>query len=221
MRDSKRVTERRDVSGFDRVSLDGVGVLVISQGEAETLTIEADEQVMPRITTRVENGVLHIGLEAGSWWQRLTGAMREVRYDLSMQEISGITLSGAGTIEASGVSAERLDLIVSGAGDLRVEELSSTGLSVVLSGAGDCVISGSAGEQEVKVTGAGDYRAGDLRSTSAKVLVAGTGDMTVNVTETLDATITGAGTIRYHGQPTVFQRITGVGSIRGLDHRPE
>jgi len=217
MSESKRVTERRDVGGMSRVSLDGVGRLVIAQGDQESLVIEADESVMPRITTRVEDGTLRIGLEAGAWWRRLTDAVRKIRYDLTAREISGITLSGAGGIEASGISTQRLDLVVSGAGDLSVEGLSATELSVTVSGAGDCEVSGRVEEQEVKVTGAGDYRSPGLRSARAKALVSGSGDITVNVEETLDATIKGVGSIKYHGEPTVFQRIVGVGSIRGLD----
>lgn len=221
MPDSKRITETRDVSGFSRATLSGVGVLVITQGDTESLVIEADEQVMPRITTRVGDGTLLIGLEPGSWWHRLTDATRKIRYDLSMREIAGIKLSGAGTIEASGVSAERLELAVSGAGKLRVHGLSATDLSVVVSGVGGCEVSGRVENQELKVTGAGSFRGPELRSCCAKALLSGTGGITVNVDETLDAVISGAGSIKYHGEPTVFQRITGVGSIRGLDHRPE
>jgi hypothetical protein len=217
MPESKRVTEKRDVSGMSRVSLDGVGRLVITQGDAESLVIEADERVMPRITTRVEDGTLRIGLEAGAWWRRLTDTVRTIRFDLTMREVAGITLSGSGRIEASGISAERLDLKVSGAGNLRVDGLSATGLLVTVSGAGNCEVSGRVDDQEVKITGAGGYRAGELTCSSAKAALSGTGSITLNVEETLDATITGAGSIRYHGEPTVFQRITGVGSVRSLD----
>jgi hypothetical protein len=221
MADSNRVTETRDVRSVRRVSLNGVGVLVITQGDDESLTIEADEQVMPRITTRVEDGTLLIGLESGSWWQRLTDAMKKIRYDLSVREITGITLAGTGKIEASGILAERLDLAVSGAGKLRVDALKATDLSVVVSGAGSCETSGSVENQDVKITGAGGYKAPDLKSCCAKTLLSGTGSITVNVEETLDAIVSGAGSIKYHGEPTVFQRIPGVGSIRGLDLRPE
>lgn len=217
MRDSDRVKERREVRGFGRVSLGGVGELVITQGDEERLEIEADEKVMPRIVTRVEDGTLLIGIEPGSWWRRLTDATKRIRYDLTMRDIRGIVLSGVGTIQASGVSAERLDLIVSGAGKLRVADLSAHELTVAITGAGSCEVSGRAETQDLKVTGAGSFRAPELLSSSAKVLLSGTGGITVNVDETLDATITGAGSIKYHGEPTVFQRITGVGSIRSLD----
>jgi hypothetical protein len=217
MSDSKPVKEKRDVRGFNRVSLGGVGELVITQGDAERLEIDADEKVMPRIVTRVEDGTLVIGIEPGSWWRRLTDVTKTIRYDLTMREIRGIVLSGVGTIQAPGVSAERLDLIVSGAGKLHIMDLSAHDLTAVMSGAGGCEVSGRVETQDLKITGAGSFRAPDLRSSSTKVLLSGTGSVTVNVDQTLDATISGAGSIKYHGEPTVFQRITGVGSIRSLD----
>ncbi len=217
MPDSNRTTETREVEGVNRVSLAGVGVLVITQGDAESLVIKADAQVMSRITSRVEGETLVIGLESGSWWRKLGDALKTIRYDLTMKEIAGITLAGAGKIEASGVSAERLDLAVSGAGKLRIDALSATDLSVVVSGAGGCEVSGRVENQDITITGAGGYKAPELRSCCAKALLSGTGTITVNVDETLDATVSGAGSIRYHGEPTVFRRITGVGSIRGLN----
>jgi hypothetical protein len=221
MSDSKRITETRDVRGFHRVSLDGVGHLVITQGDAESLVIEADRQVMPRIKTIVEDDTLTIRLETGPWWQQLGDPLRRIRYDLTMREITGITLAGAGKVGASGVSAERLDLVVSGVGSLKVDALSAAELSTVVSGAGTCDVSGRLEGQEVTIKGAGSYRGSRLQSGRAKALVSGSGSITVNVEETLDATVSGAGSIRYHGEPTVFQRITGVGSIRGLNHRPD
>jgi hypothetical protein len=217
MPDSKRVRERRDVSGFSRVTLGGVGDLVIRQGDSEGLEVEADEQVLRRIVTRVEDRTLFIDLDPGVWWRRLTDATKKIRYDLTMREMAGIALSGIGTIQASGVSSERLQLVVSGAGRLRVTDLSARDLTAVISGAGSCEVSGRVETQDLQVTGAGSFKAPDLRSSRTKALLSGTGGITVNVDQTLDATISGAGSIKYHGEPTVFQRITGVGSVRSLD----
>lgn len=217
MPDTKKVTETREVAGFGRVSLGGIGALTITQGDCESLAIEADERVLPRITSDVEDGTLVLGLKPGSWWKKIGDALKTVRYNLTMRDISGIALAGAGTIKASRLSTERLELVVSGAGSLRVESLAATDLSVVVSGAGSCEVAGQVENQDVRITGAGGYRAPTLESCCVKAAINGTGSITVNVRETLDATVSGAGSIKYHGEPTVFQRITGVGSIRGLD----
>ena len=37
------VTEEREVSGFERVALSGVGQVIVTQGEEEALTVETDD----------------------------------------------------------------------------------------------------------------------------------------------------------------------------------
>ena len=51
---SGRVTsETRAVSGITRVALEGMGEVVIQEGAAESLTIEAEDNILPLITSAV------------------------------------------------------------------------------------------------------------------------------------------------------------------------
>ena len=54
-------SESRSVSGFDEVELQGVGNLSLQQADSESLTIEAEEDVLPEIRTEVEKDRLIIG----------------------------------------------------------------------------------------------------------------------------------------------------------------
>ncbi|OGO16907.1 MAG: hypothetical protein A2Z14_01960 [Chloroflexi bacterium RBG_16_48_8] len=47
------ITEARDVGGFNRIELEGMGKVILTQGEEESLTIEADDNLMEYITTEV------------------------------------------------------------------------------------------------------------------------------------------------------------------------
>ena len=57
-------------------------------------------------------------------------------------------------------------------------------------------------------------RADELTTLDAAVTIYGSGEAQVNATETLDASIAGAGSITYLGDPEVSRRITGSGEIR-------
>ena len=57
------VTETRAVSGFDRVILGGIGELTLIQGEEESLEIEAEDNILPQITTEVRDGTLTISFD--------------------------------------------------------------------------------------------------------------------------------------------------------------
>lgn len=213
MSDSDLELETRRVSGFSRVVLCGVGVLRIVQGDSESLTVEAAPDLLPRITSEVDAGTLTLGVRRGAWLKGLSGGTT-VRFGLTMKDIEGITLAGAGDVVCDGVASDRLELIVSGAGSLTVKRLDGASLGVLLSGAGGCEVSGDVGSQDIRITGAGSYRARSLHSKVAKVCVAGAGSVVVSVDDTLDAHVTGTGSVTYHGEPTVFRRVTGTGRIK-------
>jgi hypothetical protein len=213
MSGSDITSESRDVSGFRRVVLAGIGTLHIAQGEAETLTIEASADLMPKITAVVENGTLILGIRKGAWLKGLKESDKTARFNLTMIEMEGVTLAGAGDIASGGIRADELALTVSGAGRLDIRGLAAQSLTVLLSGAGDCEISGEVDSQEVKITGAGSYEARSLKSKTAKAVVSGTGNVVVSVDDTLDAQVSGLGSVRYYGEPTVFRRVTGIGSV--------
>ena len=213
MSGSNVVSEARDVTGFKRVVLAGVGTLRITQGDAEALTIEATAELLPRITSDVEGGTLTLGMRKGAWLKGLRGRDESIRFDVTMKEIEGITLAGAGDIVSKGIRSDHLELTVSGAGRLRIDGFEGATLSVLLSGVGGCDISGEVRDQDVRIAGAGSYKARSLRSKVAKACVSGTGSVVVSVDDTLDANVSGTGSVRYYGEPTVFRRVTGVGSV--------
>ncbi len=213
MSDERTVTETRDVSGFDGVTLKGFGSVTVTQGDHTALTIEAEEDVMPRVTAEVENGVLVLGLRKAGWVSGLKRKRLSIKFSVTMDQISKLVLSGVGRIDAPRVDSDGLSLVVSGVGAIEVGSLSAESLSVVLSGAGSCEVAGRTVSQSIKLSGAGNYTAPDLECVTANAVVSGAGNVTIHVKETLDAKISGTGSIRYHGAPTVRQRVTGIGTV--------
>src|ERR1700760_1084447 len=53
-------TEMREAHGFHGVALDISGRVEITPGTAESVSVSADDNVLPYIETRVENGILHV-----------------------------------------------------------------------------------------------------------------------------------------------------------------
>jgi hypothetical protein len=216
MSEQRVVTETRDVSGFDQLALAGLGTVVVTQGDSLALTIHAAEDVLPRVTSEVKDGVLVLGLKTSGWIRGLTKKRLSIRFEVTMKDIAGLTLSGAGRIDARDVRSDALAITVSGAGALTVGHLEASSLGVLLSGAGSCEVAGKVATQAIKLTGAGTYAAPELESDTVDAVVSGAGDINILVNETLDAKVSGAGSIRYHGGATVRQRVTGAGSVRCL-----
>lgn len=189
------ITEQRDVSDFDRVSFEGFGKLIIAHGSEESLTIEAEDNILPRIETRVRGGTLEISFDTDRW-QDIVRPTKSITYTLTVITLDGIALSGAGSIEASGIDAERFD--------------------VELSGAGSIEISGFAEAQEINVSGAGSYDSAELQSEHIDVNISGAGNATVWATDSLDVNISGVGNVSYYGNPQVRESVSGLGNLKAL-----
>ena len=181
--------ESRDVSDFDEVELRGVGNLSIEQTGSESLSVEAQADVLPKLTTRVVNHRLIIGPTPNT----TIHTTEPINYKLTVKDLSAVEVSGAGNVEAEGVSTDSLGVTISGAGDMRM--------------------SGKADQQEINVFGSGVYQAGDLESKVVKIYIMGSGSAIVNASEELDVVISGSGSVQYRGDPTVKQDVTGAGRV--------
>ena len=83
-------SESRDVSGFDEVELRGVGNLSIRQTGSESLSVEAEEDVLPKIRTEVVNNRLIIGPEPNASIQTTDHQPRAYRQRTPCLEAVGI-----------------------------------------------------------------------------------------------------------------------------------
>jgi hypothetical protein len=184
-------TETRTVSGFTGVTFSGVGTLNITQTGTESLTVSADDNLLSLLTSTVTNGTLNLGIKSGN----SINPKKPIVYTLTVKNLNNVTLSGAGTINAT--------------------KLTTSALHVVLSGAGSMTISGSAPSQTALVSGVGNYNAKGFPTDSAQVTISGAGKATVTVNKELTAIVSGAGSVIYYGSPSqVTKTISGVGSVK-------
>lgn len=204
--------EERDVSGFDEVSFTGMGNLIITQGEEESLLVEADDNILPLIETNVFGDRLTIGYK---WGYNVMPASN-TKFYLNIVDINKISLSGAGKIDCESLKTDKLDFELSGAGDIDFD-IDADELVITSSGAGDLTLSGKVESQNVDISGVGRYNAENLESKDCDIKVSGAGSATVNVTEELDIDISGVGNVYYIGSPRVRQDISGLGKIKSID----
>jgi len=205
-------TESRDVSGFDAIVIEGFGNVIITQGESEYLEIEAEDNILPHITTRVSGDTLHISYDDNNW-RRSIVPTRTITFDIGVIDLESIELSGAADIQIDSLETTALNLEVSGAGNAEIDNLQAKDLNVEYSGAGRCELGGEVQDQEVRVSGLGDYNAGNLKSQSASISLSGAGNVEVWAEDTLHIEVSGAGNVEYWGDPRVTQDISGVGNI--------
>ena len=200
-------TESRDVSGFDEIVLRGTGTVVVDVNGTESLTIEAEDNLLQYLTTDVVGGRLE--LEAN----RSISPTEEIVYTISAISLRRLEVSGSGDTTATGVAGQSLDLDVSGSGSIDIDRLEVDAVSVDISGSGSVSIVGDADDLNLSISGSGEYDGADLVTVSAKVRVSGSGDAVVHAVDQLDATVSGSGNIEYLGDPSVTSSTSGSGSI--------
>ena len=206
------VSEERQVSGFKYVVLEGMGDMEIIVGDTESLTIEAEDNIISRIESYVSGDTLHIGFE------RFFSIIptKGITYTLTVKDLNGIEVSGYGDVYILELTTDHLDVEVSGGGWVAIDNLNADELNVKLSGAGDFDISGAVKKQEISLSGAGSYKAEDLRSEFTEIDISGAGSAQLWVTNRLDVNLSGVGSLQYYGEADVEQNISGVGKVISL-----
>jgi hypothetical protein len=228
-------TETREVSNFDAISLENMGDVYITVGNTEKLTIEAEDNLLPLLTSEVENGTLKLDVARG----RNINPTKSITYNLTVKDLKDITLAGSGNIYSAPLEADKMTVVLAGSGNINLEGVTSTDFNVTIAGSGninveeivtqsvdaaingsgDIRIAGEAPKQELGVFGSGSYLAGDLQTERMDINIAGSGNVTVWVKEHLSATVNGSGNISYYGRPTVDHIDNGSGSLRSLGEK--
>lgn len=190
----KIVTEAREVSGYSSVDMQSIGNLTITQGNEESLTIKADENLLPYITTRVVNGTLEIGMKPNT----SLNPTRTIEYDLVMKDVSGVQLSGFGNIESEGLKGKDVEVKLAGSGDINIGKLEADSLLVRISGFGNFDSQSiKAATPTIEITGSGDINVDELDAEDLAVKISGFGDAILNgKTITQDVQILGSGNFK-------------------------
>jgi hypothetical protein len=183
-------TETRAIADVTEVQLDGVGALEIADAPTASLTVTADDNVLPILTTNVSGGKLTIATS------KSVRPKTPIVYRLSGPNIHAIALRGAADVHASALHGDDL--------------------TVTLAGTGNVAVGGTAKSLHVRLSGAGNIDAAALVVKDAHVDVSGVGDAIVNATDSLDVDVTGAGSVHYRGAPRITKRVSGVGSVQSI-----
>jgi hypothetical protein len=190
-RGSGQITsESRQVSGFSKVELSGSGELTLEQTGTESLTISAEENLLPKLTSEVSDDTLVLRSTSNA----KIIPTQPIKYSLTVKDLSGLAVSGSGSVTMS--------------------KLATAALSTNISGSGAVTASGTADQQDLKISGSGRYQAEQLTSKTVKVDMSGSGVASVHASDALDLHMSGSGTLTYTGDPKqVTQQISGSGKV--------
>lgn len=212
------VTETRTVANFTSLSIDFPAEVTIQQGNTQSVRLQAEDNLLPQLSTRVSNGVLYIE-DGEPRSSRRVYPTKAVQISLTVTDLKGMDLPSAGTAHIEGLQTNSLKITVSGAGNLTLSRLNVSDLELVLNGAGNVTADGTAGILNLNISGWGDFNGADLSTGTSNVEFSGAGSATLWVKSQLSVDISGAGSVGYYGSPSVQQDISGLGSVNRLGNK--
>ena len=209
--------QTRELAHFTGVSLNLPGSMEVRIGNTESITIEADDNIVPLIDTVIESGVLKVRPIK----RNMNLQARHLKFIVNAKQVERLSLGGSGAIEADALRGKKITVDLGGSGSISVKGMEAEAIALSVGGSGNLKSgAGSAGSLSVSIGGSGEVDVGQVRSRDASVSVAGSGEATVWVSNDLSVTIAGSGDVNYYGDPRLSRSVVGSGGTRRLGGAP-
>jgi len=191
----KVVTSEREAGNFTGLRVSSGVDVFLKQGNNESITVEADENLHEYIITEIKGDVLNVYTDAN-----IRQAERKRVY-VTMNKIRSLKTSSAGDLFGeTPVKGDFIELAASSAGNMKLE-IYAREISLNISSSGDMTLSGETDVLDADLSSAGDLNAFELQVKEADVSASSAGDADINVTERITARASSAGDINYRGNP--------------------
>jgi hypothetical protein len=185
--DGSITSENRSISDFTTIDAAGSFDIQWTSGQS-ALSITTDQNLLAHIRTVVSGDTLRI------YSDEALAPTKGIKVVLSSRAIKDLDLKGAVHLAANQISGAQLNISSSGAVSIdangKVTTLTAT------------------------LTGASHLKASALNANTAAITLVGAANADVAATERLKASITGAGSLTYSGNPSLIEKsVTGTGTI--------
>ncbi len=205
--------EIRQVGDFTSLNSHGPMDVQVNYGNSNSISVEADENLLPYIETVVENGSLEIRARKNT---NLRSKSKMI-VTVSMTKINALKLSGSGNIKGDGAftNDNETDIAVSGSGNIILSFDKFKDLDVAVSGSGNVHLKGSGTNRiSAHVSGSGNIDCSNINSNDVAAKLSGSGNIKVYASNSIDAKISGSGNVFYKGDATKIEsKISGSGKV--------
>jgi hypothetical protein len=210
------VHEKVEIDNYDEIVLNGQADVYYQQISQDKpfLQISVDKNILPFVDIRVVNSRLIIS-------QKDNSNLRPSQFKIytNSRSISKAKISGSGSFHMEReVNAGKLEILVSGSGNVKADSLYCENLNLTISGSGSVKTKGAANRAKFHVSGSGSIKAFDYLANDLDCSISGSGSVEVFAYESLKASVSGSGNLKYKGNPeTVTNHVSGSGSIRKVE----
>jgi hypothetical protein len=196
------------IDDFSRLVVTHSFEVNVTVGDEPSLTLRVDDNLEASLNVGVTDDTLRIGLEP-----RTSVSNATLEADVTVTSLDAIEGSGAVNVHLGTLTGPTLELQLSGASELdgTVDFESMTGK---ISGASNVSLSGRSGTLDIEASGASDLSLLDLEVDLLTVRLSGASSAEASVNDSIEASLSGASSLRYRGDPDVSTLdVSGASSI--------
>jgi len=197
----KKVTREVTVSSFSSLQASGVYELKLSQGNKESVKIEADENLQDYFNVHNEGDKLVIDMDKLK--NKNLKNSGKMRVYVTFKKLKELDLKTVGNVTSEEqLSFDDLDLNTKNVGDVTLD-LTAKKVDIDMKSVGDVKLSGKANEAIVKNKGVGAFRAGNFVVQTMNIENQGVGSAEVNAEKDLKVKDTFLGKVTNKGNAAI------------------
>lgn len=204
--------ETRDVGDFNKIYANGTFNISFSQTNSAQVDLFGDSNILPIISTTVNQGNLSITTLDDHCYS----IQNTIEITATAPQFEGITLEGAGKIEAHNITTDQLRFETNGAATIN-SSFTTEFVSVFINGSGDAQLTGIAEHCGFYIGGAGSIQSSTLIVNICTITIEGSGDIYIHVNNEMTVVINGSGNVYYTGDPDINSQINGTGRLIKMD----
>jgi len=207
--------QKRTISSFEGIDISNAINVTVTEGNYNgEVTVEAPDNILDRIITEVENGILHVKIRGS-----INLKNEQIKVSFPHQKLRSFDVSGASVVTVIPTQkVEKLAVDLSGASNLKLDVVSNS-IAIDNSGASSMKITGNVQDLAISVSGASTLTAKDLKASTVTVECSGASSTTVWAVNKLVADSSGASSIRYVDEVNLQTKVetSGMSSIKRIN----
>jgi hypothetical protein len=206
----KVIKQDREVSAFTSIEASGVFNIHLLQGEKESLAVEADENLLPLIETKVEGNTLHIDLKEHI---NIRYAKKKSIY-VTVKELDRLKINSVGNIQTSQtLHLKTLNLDHSGVGNVQLD-FDCKKLVAQIHSVGQLTLKGKAEFAEINNSSVGNTNASEFLVDTLHIHNSSVGNVEVHAEKEVYVNSSGVGNVTIAGNASVKElSSSGIGKV--------
>ena len=217
--DEPTVSQRRALTGFERIELLGSLDVKYQQADSFSVFVDAPADVLKYVETRVEGNRLIVNIKGeGKIINFGVKDADDVTVYVTSPDFLGIELKGSGDFDCKGhLDTDNLNIQLKGSGDIEFQDVICDHVAVSVVGSGDVEVKNIVSrETDIQLVGSGDIKMNQRQVARTDMELKGSGDISLMLQQcgTVNARVLGSGDITLRGDvDKLNQQTRGSGDI--------